>query len=105
MGNVVRGVLVAFRQWYESALCYECNNNNSIVDADKEKKDSSLQLPLVPITTPTYEICDDPLAPLGLRLLDDMTLYRYIIVNRRGDSTFDAEASYQRLMAGDIEIL
>mmetsp|Transcript_23028 Transcript_23028/g.42266 ORF Transcript_23028/g.42266 Transcript_23028/m.42266 type:complete len:331 (-) Transcript_23028:312-1304(-) len=97
-----RGVLTAFRQRYESALCHECNNNNnnnSNVDADEEKKDSSSQLPLVPFTTPTYEISDDQLSPSGLRLLDDITLYRYLLADRLGDGTFDANASYQRLLA------
>jgi len=90
-----REALTAFRQQYESALCHDA----SIVDAssDEEKKDPSSPAP--PSTKPAYEVSADQLDASGLRPLDDITLYRYLLADRRSDGSFDAEASYQRLLA------
>ena len=46
----------------------------------------------------TYVIDHDSLPPSGLRALDDVTLYRYLLADRRADGTFDADASFQRLL-------
>ncbi|KAL9178803.1 hypothetical protein ACHAXT_003934 [Thalassiosira profunda] len=107
-----RGALAAFRQRYETALqnelgCTDIANGEREVpesDGEEEKKDSPSQhfqeeggkvLP-----APVYEIDGEELPPSGLRTLDDVTLYRYLLADRsHKDGTFDEDASYHRLIA------
>jgi len=95
-----REVLNAFRQRYESALCQE---NSKDHEEKEEKKDSSSQHSpdgtITKLLTPAYEIQNGQLPQSGLRPLDDITLYRYLLADRRSDGTFDTDASYQRLLS------
>ena len=87
-----RQELAAFRQRYNAALDRARHND------DEEKKESPEPFD----ATPTYEISDDELdqtGPSGLRPLDDITLYRFLLADRRSDGTFDIEYSHRRLLA------
>lgn len=112
--NEEREVLTAFRQRYESALYGEGGEQgsssfgaNGDANNEEEKKESSSHHPAsnnsapvhVPKSKPTYEISQDQLPPSGLRPLDNITLYKYLLADRRKDGSFDTEASYQRLIA------
>lgn len=88
-------VLAAFRRRHEASLC-RCDGWN-YDDVEEEKKSSS---PVPPsFATPRYEIDNNQLPPSGLRPLDDATLYRFLLADRRPDGTFDSEASFRRLRA------
>ena len=90
--------LAAFRQrFYDSAPPME-----DYTTTGEEKKDfecNETNLISRRVLTPQYEFPRDKLPPSGWRPLDDCTLYRFLLADRRKDGTFDEEASYLRLMA------
>ncbi len=104
-----RAVLDAFRRRYESALRGEVEagrtTSNDDDDADRhdieEKKDAiSTTTTKTPPPPPlAYVIPHDGLAPSGMRHLDDVTLYRYLLADRRSDGTYDPDESYRRLLS------
>eukprot|EP00578_Thalassiosira_sp_NH16_P018690 CAMPEP_0181083346 /NCGR_PEP_ID=MMETSP1071-20121207/4108_1 /TAXON_ID=35127 /ORGANISM="Thalassiosira sp., Strain NH16" /LENGTH=332 /DNA_ID=CAMNT_0023164997 /DNA_START=8 /DNA_END=1005 /DNA_ORIENTATION=+ len=98
-----REVLDAFRKRYETVLLASCNATDGqiIDDEDEKRKDStnSILRQNQSLATPAYEISHDDLPGSGLRPLDDFTLYRYLLADRRGDGTFDADESHRRLLA------
>ena len=110
-----RDVLNAFKQRYESVLhlgaslppCTDDKSNNtngvSIAVGIVTKEGILLQHPKAFDRTlppaPTYMISHDKLPQSGLRPLDDITLYRYLLADRQKDGTFDMELSYNRLIA------
>lgn len=86
--------LCTFRRKYQAALFtdYNSKTNNNNIDATDSK--SKYQPPL-----PTYIISHDQLPHSGLRSLDDITLYRFLVADRLSDGSFDVELSYQRLLS------
>ena len=116
-----RAVLVAFRRRYESALLRgedeagrttttSNDDDDDDDDADdaadrhhiEEKKDAisttrtAMQPPPPPLA---YVVPHDGLAPSGLRPLDDVTLCRYLLADRRADGSYDPDESYRRLLS------
>ncbi|KAL7540099.1 hypothetical protein ACHAWF_006592, partial [Thalassiosira exigua] len=117
-----RRSLDAFRRRYDSALRGELgfsgrdgvsgrgandNNHDSDDGFEEEKKDASVhpspgrrgsKSPPPPLPPPAYLPSPDDLPPSVLRPLDDVTLYRYLLADRRSDGTFDEVASFRRLL-------
>jgi hypothetical protein len=116
-----RAVLDAFRRRYESALLRRedevgrtttTSNDDDDDDDDaddaadrhhiEEKKDAisttrtAMQPPPPPLA---YVVPHDGLAPSGLRPLDDVTLCRYLLADRRADGSYDPDESYRRLLS------
>jgi hypothetical protein len=103
-----RAVFDAFRRRYESALRGddEAGRTTSYDDdhADQhnieEKKDAISTTTATPSLPPlVYVVPHDELAPSGLRPLDDVTLYRYLLADRRTDGTYDPDESFRRLLS------
>jgi len=95
LSNDERAVLLEFRTRYESALRSTKDNDASEIS---EHKEIDLVEESFSTSLATYVIDHDSLPPSGLRALDDVTLYRYLLADRRADGTFDADASFQRLL-------
>jgi len=94
--------LKTFRARYETeALGELINSKVNIIDNDaEEKEDSSLQHNMdsnKETHTPTYEVSYD-LPASGIRSLDDITLYRFMLADKCKTNEFDLEASHTRLI-------
>lgn len=101
-----RDALNAFRRRYDSALLRAHGVNDGDADGEEKKElsfhDSSHVSSIA--GPPIYEINSEKATGAsppssGLRPLDDVTLYRYLVADRKSNGTFDEDASYRRLIA------
>ena len=98
-------VLTEFRSRYESALRLNDDERRTASkrylhgetnDESEHKINEAIDSSSTPLAT--YVIDHESLPPSGLRALDDVTLYRYLLADRRADGTFEPDLSYQRLL-------
>lgn len=91
-----RAVLLEFRTRYESDLRLNDDSFTKDNDESEHKIDEVIDSSSTPLAK--YVVDHDSLPPSGLRALDDVTLYRYLLADRRADGTFEPDLSYQRLL-------
>ena len=89
-------VLTEFRSRYESTLRLNDDERRTTNDESEHKINEVIDSSSTPLAT--YVIDHESLPPSGLRALDDVTLYRYLLADRRADGTFEPDLSYQRLL-------
>lgn len=112
-----RAILDAFRRRYESALRVgegesgrtSDHDNDGDHDIEKKKEAAISKTTKTTNTTTTtpppplaYIVDHDELPPSGLRALDDVTLHRYLLADRRDDGSCDHDASHRRLLSALI---